>query len=96
MEQKGGFELSQIFEYNEVNSFKKEQELLGDILESRKDVVGKINFKKTTFRNINFLDYYDQSCCSLQKQQCHNVTGVTNEGQNPKNHVCKRTDEKIV
>ena len=59
LEQKGGFELSQIFEYNDENSFKKGQELLGDILESKKNLLGKINFKRTAFRNNNIFDYYD-------------------------------------
>ena len=41
------------------HSFIKGQELLGDILESSKDFLGKINFKRTAFRNINIFDYYD-------------------------------------
>jgi len=35
------------------------QELLGHILESKKDFLGKINFKRTAFRNINIFDYYE-------------------------------------
>ena len=56
---KGGFKLSQIFDYKDENSFKKGQELLGDILESKKDFLSKIYFKRTAFRNINIFDYYD-------------------------------------
>ena len=56
---RGGFELSQIFEYKDENAFIKGQELLADILESKKDFLGKINFKRTAFRNINIFDYYD-------------------------------------
>ena len=56
---RGGFELSQIFEYKDENSFIKGQELLADILESKKDFLGKINFKRTAFRNINIFDYYE-------------------------------------
>ena len=56
---RGGFELSQIFEYKDENSFIKGQELLANILESKKDFLGKINFKRTAFRNINIFDYYD-------------------------------------
>ena len=59
LEQKGGFELSQIFEYKDENAFIKGQELLGHILESKKDFLGKMNFKRTAFRNINIFDYYD-------------------------------------
>ena len=54
-----GFELSQIFECRDETSFIKGQELLGDILESKKDFLGKINFKRTAFRNINIFDYYE-------------------------------------
>ena len=56
---RGGFELSKIFEYRDENSFIKGQELLGDILESKKDFRGKINFKRSAFRNINIFDYYE-------------------------------------
>ena len=56
---RGGFELSQIFEYKNENSFIKGQELLGHILESKKDFLGKMNFKRTAFRNINIFDYYE-------------------------------------
>ena len=56
---RGGFELSQIFEYKDEGSFGKGQELLGDILENKKDFLGKINFKRTAFRNINIFDYYE-------------------------------------
>ncbi len=56
---RGGFELSQIFEYKDEGSFVKGQELLADILESKKDFLGKINFKRTAFRNINIFDYYE-------------------------------------
>ena len=52
-------ELSQIFEYKDENAFIKGQELLGHILESKKDFLGKMNFKRTAFRNINIFDYYD-------------------------------------
>ena len=56
---RGGFELSQIFEYKDENSFIKGQELLGDILESKKEFLGKINFKRTSVRNINIFDDYE-------------------------------------
>ena len=56
---RGGFELSQIFEYKDEYAFIKGQELLGHILESKKDFLGKMNFKRTAFRNINIFDYYD-------------------------------------
>ena len=56
---KGGFELSQIFDYKDKNSFKKGQKFLGDILESKKNFLGEINFKRTALRNINIFDYYD-------------------------------------
>ena len=56
---RGGFELSQIFEYKDETSFIKGQELLVDILESKKDFLGKINIKRTAFRNINIFDYYE-------------------------------------
>ena len=55
---RGGFELSKIFEYKDESSFIKGQELLGDILESKKGFLGKINIKRTAFRNINIFDYY--------------------------------------
>ena len=58
LEQKGGFELSQIFEYQDENSFKKGQKFLGDILENRKNFLGKVNFKRTALRNINIFDYH--------------------------------------
>ena len=56
---RGGFELSQIFEYKDEHSFINGQELLGHILESKKDFLGKMNFKRTAFRNINIFDYYE-------------------------------------
>lgn len=56
---RGGFELSQIFEYKDEGSFVKGQELLAKILESKKDFFSKLNFKRTAFRNINIFDYYE-------------------------------------
>ena len=56
---RGDFELSQIFEYKDEGSFVRGQELLGEILESKKDFLGKINIKRTAFRNINIFDYYE-------------------------------------
>ena len=56
---KGGFELSQIFEYQDESSFLKGQELLAEILDSNKDFFGKITIKRTAFRNINIFDFYE-------------------------------------
>ncbi len=54
LEQKVVFNYLTIFEYKDENSFCK-TELLGHILESKKekDFLGKMNFKRTAFRNIN-------------------------------------------
>ena len=56
---RGGFEISQIFEYKDEGSFVRGQELLGEILEGKKDFLGKINIKRTASRNINIFDYYE-------------------------------------
>ena len=56
---RGGFELSQIFEYKDESSFLKGQELLAKILDSNKDFFGKITIKRTAFRNINIFDFYE-------------------------------------
>ena len=56
---RGGFELSQIFEYKDESSFLKGQELLAEILDSKKDFFGKITIKRTAFRNINIFDFYE-------------------------------------
>ena len=56
---RGGFELSQIFEYKDETAYLKGQELLEEILASKKDFFSKINIKRTAFRNINIFDYYE-------------------------------------
>ncbi len=54
---RGGFELFQIFEYKDEASFLKGQELLAEILDSKKDFFGKITIKRTAFRNIKIFDF---------------------------------------
>ena len=55
---KGGYSISQLFEYKDEIAYTKGQELLGKLMEDNQNFFHGMTIKRAATRAINIMDYY--------------------------------------